>query len=291
MKSTVVVGYDQSPSGERALEQAGREAAWREGSVTVVNAFHWIPVASPGSYYPGDVESSLKDAADEVAAAGVDLLRGRYPGMTVDAAVISGPGADALAEASRDADVLVLGNRGRGGFTGLLLGSVSMRTLTMASCPTMIVRGTPREPVDTIVLALDIEDPGDELIEFAFAEAALRDARLRAVSVWDLSWTGVNARNADPALARAKEHAMADITATLDRMLSPWRARHPGVRVAPELLDGSPSAVLTGLTRDADLIVAGAHRRGDGRLGMRPGPIVHTLLHHADCPVAVVPRP
>jgi nucleotide-binding universal stress UspA family protein len=290
MKSTVVVGYDESPSADRALEQAGREAAWRDGSVTVVNAFHWIPVASPGAYYPADVESSLKTAADEVAAKGVDRLRHRYPGMTVASAVIAGAAADALAESSRDADLLVLGNRGRGGFTGLLLGSVSMRTLTLASCPTMVVRGTPREPADTVVLALDIEDPGEELIDFAFAEAAVRGARLRAVSVWDLSWTGVNARNVDPALARAKEHAVRDVTTTLERILAPWRAKHPGVHLVPEVLDGPPSAELTGLTGHTDLIVAGAHRRGDGRLGMRPGPIAEALLHHADCPVTVVPR-
>jgi nucleotide-binding universal stress UspA family protein len=278
------VGYDQSPSGDRALAQAGREAAWREASVTVVNAFHWVAVGTPGAYVPMDVETSLKDAADSIAATGVEWLRRRYPGMTVDSAVIAGPGADALAEAARDADVLVLGNRGHGGFTGLLLGSVSMRTLTLASCPTVVVRGTPRDPVDTVVLALDIEDPGEELMDFAFTAAALRGARLRVVNVWDLSWT--EAENLDA----AREHAIADIHSALERQLNPWHAKHPDIHLAIEVMDGTPSAVLTDLTKTADLIVAGAHRRGDGHLGMRPGPIAHTLLHHADCPVAVVPR-
>src|SRR6185312_13534762 len=169
MKRTIVIGYDQSPSSERALAQAGRESAWRDGGVTVVTGFHWFAVAAPVAYIPADVESSLKDVADKTAADGAQWLRQSYPGMTVDSAAISGPIADALAEASRDADLLVLGNRGRGGFTGLLLGSVSLRTLTLASCPTMIVRGSPREPTDSVVLALDIESPADEVIEFAFA--------------------------------------------------------------------------------------------------------------------------
>jgi nucleotide-binding universal stress UspA family protein len=289
MTSTVVIGYDHSPASDRALAQAGREAAWRGASITVVNAFHGI-VASPAGYFPLDVEASLKDAADDIAAGGVGWLRHRYPGMAVEAKVIAGPIADALAEASRDADLLVLGNRGRGGFTGLLLGSVSMRALTLASCPTMIVRGKPREPADTVVLALDVEDAGTDLIEFAFAEASARGARLKVVNVWDLGWAASPDPDATDDLRTAKKHAVADIRSALERQLSPWHAKHPDVHLTIDVMDGTPSAALTGLTESTDLIVAGAHRRGDGHLGMRPGPIVHTLLHHADCPVVVVPR-
>jgi nucleotide-binding universal stress UspA family protein len=290
VKRTIVVGYDQSPSSDRALAQAGREAAWRDGRVTVVTGFHWIAVAAPVAYVPVDVESSLKDAADKAAADGVQWLRQRYPGMAVDSATVSGPTAAALAEASRDADLLVLGNRGRGGFAGLLLGSVSLRALTLASCPTMIVRGSPREPADSIVLALDIESPAEEVIEFAFAEASLREARLRVVSVWDLDWDRVTDATDDDILDEAKAHATADIREALERLLNPWQAKFPSVRLAIEVADGPPGAALTGLTADTDLIIAGAHRRGDGHLGMRPGPIVHTLLHNAHCPVVVVPR-
>lgn len=286
MTSTVVVGYDQSPSSDRALAQAGREAAWREAAVEIVTGFHWVALSYPVTYMPVNVEGAARKIADD----GVQWLRDRYPGMAAEAKVVAGPIADALAEASRDADLLVLGNRGRGGFTGLLLGSVSMRTLTLASCPTMIVRGTPREPTDTIALALDVEDPGDELMDYAFAEASVRGARLRVINVWDLSWTEVNAPNADEDLVRAKEHAIADIRSALERRLNPWHAKHPDVRLTVDVMDGTPSAALTDLTHTTDLIIAGAHRRGDGHQGMRPGPIVHTLLHHADCPIVVVPR-
>ena len=290
MKRTVVVGYDHSPSSDRALAQAGREAAWRDGAVAVVNVFHLVAAINPVGYVPSNVQTVLEQTAEDLASAGGQWLRDHHPGMTVDSKAITGPTADALAEVSREADLLILGNRGRGGFTGLLLGSVSMHTLTFATCPTMIVRGTPREPADSIVLALDVEDPADEVIDFAFAEAALRAARLSAVNVWDLSWTEVNAPDADEDLRRAKEHAVTDIRAALESRLNPWQAKYPDVHLTVDVMDGSPGTVLTGLTKTADLIVAGAHRRGDGRLGMRPGPIVHTLLHHADCPVVVVPR-
>jgi nucleotide-binding universal stress UspA family protein len=296
MKRSIVVGYDQSPSGDRALAQAGREAAWRDTAVTVVSGYHAIAVASPMGYMPADFQTTMKDAAEKIAGDGAQWLRNRYPGMPVDAKVIAGPVADALAEAARDADVLVVGNRGRGGFAGLLLGSVSMRTLTLASCPTMVVRGTPREPADAVLLALDVEDAADAVVGFAFAEASLRGARLRAINVWDLGWNGSGGLDsADPGstddLHTAKAQAVADIRKAMETQLNRWQAEYPDVRVAVEVADGTPSAVLTHATADADLIVAGAHRRGDGHLGMRPGPIVHTLLHHADCPVVVVPRP
>lgn len=297
MKPIVVVGYDQTPSSERALSEAGREAAWRSAAVSVVHTFHWIPAATPAAYVPMGIELDLQEFAETTADAGVKALRESYPGMTVESKVVSGPAADALAEASRDADLLLLGNRGRGGFGGLLLGSVSMRTLSFASCPTMIVRGLERQPFDEVVLALDLEDPADEVLDFAFAEAALRGARLRVINVWHLDWIGATAypgtaggRDDPNDLDTARAHAAADIHAGLEAVLRPWQAKYPSVRLHIEVADGTPSAVLVAATEHADLVVAGAHRRGDGHPGMRLGPVTHALVHHAGCPVAVVPR-
>ncbi|GAA2009306.1 universal stress protein [Catenulispora subtropica] len=289
MKPTVVVGYDRSPSSERALTEAGREAAWRGATVSVVHAFHYVSAPSPMFYVPTDLEVALKDAAEGAATEGMNLLRDRYPGMTVDSEVIAGPAADGIAEAARDADLLVLGNRGRGGFAGLLLGSVSLRALGHARCPTMIVRGTPREPLGTIVLALDAEDSAAELLECAFAEASRRDARLRVVNAWDLDWGSAARAELDDEVERAKARAMAEVETALEELLAPYRDKYPGVRVNAEVVAGTPGAVLTEATTHADLAVVGAHRRGDGHPGMRLGPVTQTLLHHADCPVVVVP--
>jgi nucleotide-binding universal stress UspA family protein len=210
--------------------------------------------------------------------------------MPVKTAIVTGPAVDALTEAARDADLLVLGNRGRGGFTGLLLGSVSMRALSSASCPTMIVRGTPREPADAIVLALDAEDPAEEVFGFAFAEAARRGAHLRVVNAWDHDW-GLAARSEiDEEVDRAKTQAVADLRGAVEKQRGPGLASYPGGRPDARAQAGAPSAVLVEATRHADLVVVGAHRRGDRHLGMRLGPVAQTLLHHADCPVVVVPR-
>ena len=288
---TVVVGYDHTPSSERALAAAGREAAWRGASVTVVHAFHWVPAATPMTYAPLRVEETVKEAATEIATLGGDFLRYRYPGMTVHEEVVSGAPAQVLATAARDADLLVVGDRGRGGFADLLLGSVSLRTVGQAPCPVMVVRGgedEEREPRDTILVAVDIEDPADEVLDFAFAEASRRSARLKAINVWDISWA-VYVADSDEA-RRASLQAVADLESALKRLLAPWQAKYPDVRLDYEAADGTPSAVLNRATTDADLIVAGAHRHGGGRDGVWVGPIAHALLQHAACQVAIVPR-
>jgi nucleotide-binding universal stress UspA family protein len=255
-----------------------------------VHVFHYVTAPSPLFYFPTDREVALKDAAEAAGTDAVALLRERYPGMAVESRVVAGPAADALAEVARDAALLVLGNRGRGGFAGLLLGSVSMRAVNSASCPTMIVRGTVRDPLDVVVLALDAEDAAAELLDFAFGEASRRGARLRVVNAWDVDWASVFRSEIDDEVDRAKAQTMADIRSAVDRLLSPWRARFPDVHLDVEVAEGSPSAVLTEATRNADAIIAGARRRGDKHGGMRVGPVTQTLLHHADCPVVVVPR-
>lgn len=290
MKPTVVVGYDRSPSADRALAQAGREAAWRGAAVEVVTAFHWIAVTTPVAYVPMNVEAALKTGAEEMANAGARWLREHQPGMSVGSRAIAGATADVIASAARNAELLVLGNRGRGGFAGLLLGSVSTRTLGFASCPTMIVRGTPTEPAGSIVLGLDIDDPGEESIEFAFAEAALRRARLRVISAWGVDRAGGFDPGIAAEIALAKARTAVGARTTLETLLNPWPAKYPDVRLDIEVTDDTPGAALVKAGETAGLIVAGAHRRGDGGLGMRVGPIAHAVLHHAQCPVVIVPR-
>ncbi|NUR29234.1 MAG: universal stress protein [Catenulispora sp.] len=290
MKTTVVVGYDRTPSSERALTEAGREAVWRDAAVSIVHTFQWVAATPPMIAVPMGVEQGLREAAETVARAGARRLRDRYPGMSVESQAVLGPAADTLAEAARHAGLLLLGNRGRGGFAGLLLGSVSLRTLGYASCPTIIVRGPERAPADEIVLALDIEDPADEVLDFAFAEASRRDARLRVVNVWDLGWSVALAPDADDDLEAAKARAVTELYTGLQKVLSPWQAGHPEVRLDIEVAGGTPSAALVAASNHADLVVVGAHRRTDGHQGMRLGPITQALLHHAECPIAVVPR-
>jgi nucleotide-binding universal stress UspA family protein len=306
MKPSVVVGYDQTPASERALLEAASQAASREASLTVVTAFHWIAPAPPMPYAPTDVEQSVRESAAQIADHGAGIVRDRYPGLSVTALSQAGPTAETLASVAAGAEVLVVGNRGRGGFAGLLLGSVSMRALSAATVPTVIVRGSEHGARDLVVAAVDVADPGDATLEFAFAEADRRGARVEVVNAWDKPWFlenvestesagnggsgGSSGTSGDAGLVKAAVRQIrANLEAELRTITRPWQAKYPEVRVTLRAADGSPGSVLTEASHRADLVVVGAHRRLDGR-GMRVGPVAHAVAHHADCPVAVVPR-
>ena len=139
--STIVVGVDGSEGSKLALRWACEEAARLDGAKVVAVATWTYPVvaASPwmGGYdVPMDLTEptaqALQDAVDEVVAAGA-------PAAQIETKVVCGPAAGTLIEAGKDADLLVVGSRGLGGFTGLLLGSVSHQVAAHAPCPVIVV--------------------------------------------------------------------------------------------------------------------------------------------------------
>lgn len=140
--SGIVVGIDGSRSGQQALEWAVRHAATEQAPLTVLTVH---PVAS--STWTGAPISSAQDQADQdkmlyaakeaVAKAIIEL--DVQPGE-VSVRAISDLPARALIEASRDADLIVVGSRGHGGFSGLPIGSVSSQVVSHAACPVVVVR-------------------------------------------------------------------------------------------------------------------------------------------------------
>ena len=137
----VVVGTDGSEPAERAVSFAADEAERRGARVRVVSAWHIPATVYGGGFAPivsPTVEESARNGAERVAEEAAERLRAR--GLEVETRVCADQAADALIEQSKDADLLVVGSRGHGGFTGLLLGSVSQQCAHHASCPTVIVR-------------------------------------------------------------------------------------------------------------------------------------------------------
>jgi nucleotide-binding universal stress UspA family protein len=140
-KPFIVVGTDGSPHAERALEFAAEEARRRDAIVHVVTAWH-VPAAV---YRPGfapmvnpSLEESAQEAAEDVAGRAAKNLRAR--GLEAETSVCHAQAADALVQQAEGADLLVVGSRGHGGFSGLLLGSVGQQCAQHAPCPTVIVR-------------------------------------------------------------------------------------------------------------------------------------------------------
>ncbi len=137
---SVVVGVDGSRGSSAALRWAADEARLRGARLKVVRAWH-IPSVSYGAYVvlPNDFEDWGKEAAAALEEQVATVL-GEVPQVPVVREVREGPAAKAILDAAEGADLVVVGSRGRGGFSGLLLGSVSSQVAHHAHCPVVIVR-------------------------------------------------------------------------------------------------------------------------------------------------------
>ncbi|GAA2008793.1 universal stress protein [Catenulispora subtropica] len=286
MQTTVVVGYDQTPSSERALATAADQAVRCGSALAVVHAYR-----PPGADGPGEpsVVAAYRKAAEELAESGADRVRSSHPDLTVHAAAVVGSPAKVLAASAHGAELLVVGNRGRGGFPAMQLGSTSMRVLAEACCPVLVVRGGEHARRDRIVAAVDIDGPCDTVLRLAFEEALRRGSALTVIHVWDEPWVVSYDEEQGDGLADDVAAILANRDERLEAHLLEWRRRYPDVRVFRQMATGSAASILVEAAEHADLIVAGARRHGDGEHGLRIGPVGHTLLRHADCPVLVVP--
>jgi nucleotide-binding universal stress UspA family protein len=136
---TIVVGVDGSDTSAKALRWALREARLRGAKVRVVHAWSYPQVST----YHGAAHVLTIPFAQEAAALldrGVEDAASDAEGVEIEKQIVEGEAAPALVEAARDASMLVVGSRGLGGFSGLLLGSVSQQCAHHATCALVIVR-------------------------------------------------------------------------------------------------------------------------------------------------------
>lgn len=140
--ATIVVGVDGSDESQAALRWALEEARLRGATVRAVYAWRDPYVLAPGYGLPEDFEfDALREKAVERLDVVVAGVVGTQSDVPIEAVVAEGPAGSVLVEAAEDAEILVVGSRGHGGFVGLLLGSVSQQCVTHAPCPVLVVRG------------------------------------------------------------------------------------------------------------------------------------------------------
>ncbi|MEU9560293.1 universal stress protein [Streptomyces fumanus] len=290
----VVAAVDGSDDSLRALDWARDAARRRAAPLRVAHVRQYAVWSQP------DVMAVAPPHPDEdevLDAARARLGAGGGPPDTEYLAVEGVPNA-ALPELSADAQLLVLGSRGRGGFAALLLGSASLAAARDAECPVVVVprpgREVPAEAVPPgpgphVVVGLRVDSPDDATLAFAFAEAASRGARVRAVAAypWPVpTWTAPG-QVVPPVIDEA---AVASETRALaEGFLAPHRERNPGVRAEPYVVPGDAAGNLVAASRDADLVVVGRHRRRLLAPVRMMGSVTHAVLLHAAAPVAVVP--
>jgi nucleotide-binding universal stress UspA family protein len=133
----IVVGVDGSENSQRALEWAIAEARMRGDSLCVLHAWHQVYASgyplTPVAYDPEIYEK----AANELMATMLDAVD--TTGLTVETKIVQSGAATALLAAGHEADLLVVGARGMGGFLGLVLGSVATQVSSHAPCPVVVV--------------------------------------------------------------------------------------------------------------------------------------------------------
>ncbi|WP_377273864.1 universal stress protein [Peterkaempfera sp. SMS 1(5)a] len=288
MPSPVIVGIDGSAPAERALDWAAAEAASRGAPLRLVHTSLWDRYEPDSSDNP-DLAQARKAVADLVAVA-MDRVTARWPDVQAQVEVVPNAPAPALLEAASSASLLVVGNRGHGGFTGLLLGSVGLQVAARAACPVVVVRGA-GDAVERhhgrIVLGVSDAEASGPAASFAFEYAERWGARLEAVHAWHAP--------PDPFLAYGPgQSAMADAYyvqagSALRSATSQAAATHPRVPLHLTPRWGLAHSALVESAAEADLLVVGARRRPGP--GLQLGPVNHAVLHHAPCPVAVVPHP
>ncbi len=138
----VVAGVDGSPGSAAALRFAGEEARLRGGELHVVHV--WIDTVSGYGGPPWAVPvTTLRERADATLRASLTAWRTGSPGVQVRAETVEGVEWDVLTRVAAGADLFVVGSRGRGGWSGLLLGSVGLHAITGAPCPVAVVRLVP----------------------------------------------------------------------------------------------------------------------------------------------------
>ncbi|MER7542933.1 universal stress protein [Actinomadura sp.] len=281
MSDPIVVGADGSAPSEHAVAWAADEAARYKRGLKIVHAIEKWPFDIPLTLAPGEA-GSLSRRGGEVLAGAERVAHARRPEVPVSVELASGRTVQVLAEQSRESFELVVGHRGLGGFAGLLLGSVGLGVVRSAASPVVLVRGEPKADRSEIAVGIGLGDDSAAL-EYAFGAAAARNARLRVVHAWRFP-EALEEPGAGADLKRIEERARWRVI----EAHAPMRKRYPGVDVVEDIVQDNPAAALVTASRDADLVIAGTRPR-TGLPVPRSHAVTHALIHHAHCPVAVVP--
>lgn len=279
----LVVGTDGSDEGTRAVLWAATEAAARRQPLAIVHGAGPEPMAY---YRTADGVRTLFDDGRVVLDDAAAAVTGHHPDLEVTTTLSRGAPAESLLEATGPADTLVVGSRGHGGFASLLVGSVGLKVAARAPGPVVVVRETTEPPAGRVVAA--VRDDGDRhALRFAARSAALRGAALQVVSVWMFL---ENAGSMVALVGDVGDVARAEQDATR-RTVEPVRQEFPGLPVTVDVLRSrSVPGSLVDASSHADLVVLGARRRAHA-FGPGLGRVTHAVLHHAHCPVAILPRP
>ncbi len=285
----VVVGVDGSESALHAVRWAAREAANRSAPLRLVHVCDLAAVQRPRRFAPPlDYHAAVMAQGRHWLTEASRAARHATSGLSVITDLRAGLPAEVLVAESRTAQLLVLGSRGLGGFRAMVVGSVPVALSAHAHCPVVVMHSSTRDSAEPsggpVVVGVDGSELSDAALTFAFEWAAAHGVPLLAVHTW-LDVNMADAWTTLPATVDWDE-VQAEEEKRLDERLSPWRDKFAVVEVQAVVRRDRPDRALLEHAGGAGLIVVGSHGR-DAFAGMGVSSVSQTLLHHAECPVAV----
>ncbi|MHC9707928.1 universal stress protein [Corynebacterium diphtheriae] len=290
-ENIVVVAVDGSEASQNAVRWAANTANKR-GVPLRLAASYTMPqfLYAEGMVPPQELFDELQSETMDMIEAARVVAHEVAPDIKIGYVIAEGSPIDMLLDMSSDVTMIVMGSRGLGGLSGMVMGSVSAAVVSHADCPVVVVRSdnhvTETNKYGPVVVGVDGSDVSQRATEFAFEEAQARGAKLVAIHTWmDMQ---VQASLAGLAAAQQEwEIIEKEQTTLLKDRLQPLLERFPDVEVEMVITRDRPVRALEDCAHNAQLLVVGSHGRGGFR-GMLLGSTSRALLQSAPCPMVVV---
>ena len=286
----IVVGTDGSLRADKAVAWAANWAAARNLPLLILLVVPELPLPgrtaaaaaiNQGTNYVDDFLAESQQKVEAVA----ERLRAEYPGVEIEARVVQGHDSSILAEASKDAALVVVGARGQNAPLSVkLLGGVSDAVTSHAHGPVAVISDFAEEnPNGPVVVGVDDSAPARAAAWIAFDAAQVRGVPVIAVNAWDFG--PYDAFNAE-----IWDHSMQQINTSLtdlvNEVLAPLREEFPNVEVEVRIVRGRPENAIVDASKGAGLVVVGSRGRG-GFKGLMLGSTSKHVLRESHAPVIV----